>query len=248
MRIVEILNEYEDNDEYSPNTISTDHDEVKKIADFVRENCGEWLSQTKDGRHFVYRGFSNMRRYDATAFRKKLRQDRKPLDSGDARHDMMNFLIKYGNKSANRTNSMFVVGSAAKARVYGKAFITIPIGAFNYTWHQDYHDWSFAMIPHELLRKKITGKKQGKIGSYIDNKLAVASIRKSRNQWTVGEDPLETLDPEPITGWLKGLHGDDGTLIEAIKSKNEIMIAADEVIAINPVLYKAVLQQLKSAK
>ena len=132
----------------------------KKLTAFLKQNCKPWLSQTKNGIHFVYRGFySNP---NEIAFLKKVRKDRDPKDSHEWEHKAFNQLIKLGGGKANRSNSVFAIGDEYVADNYGQVYVVLPIGKFNYTWHAEEDDWTGQVNWADLLRTKQTKKQKSK--------------------------------------------------------------------------------------
>lgn len=229
--VSEILDEA---DSYAPKPV--EQRTAERVAAFIKKNCKPWLSQTDNGKFVVYRGFSGgYTRYtkNASVFTKKVRINRRPLGSPPELHRLFNTVIALAGKTANRSNSVAVIGDESKAWEYGDQFVTIPIGNFNYTWHTELGpDWTsefswfieiagdhvdlddFDTYPGRKLPKKITKQ-------YLD---------KVYGARLVG-----------------GVRGDDKSLAEAIRLKYEIMIKADEIIAIDPRFYnREILPLLQS--
>lgn len=128
----------------------------KKIADYIKTNCKPWLSQTNNGRLYVYRGFSNESSLPMPAFTKAVRPDRVPRDSSKDWHMNIDYAIRIAGKKANRSNSLFTTGDEDQASEYGAVFVVLPIGAFNYTWHTDISDWVNAVNVGVLFQKSKT--------------------------------------------------------------------------------------------
>jgi hypothetical protein len=156
MKLYELLNE----DAYraktffnkNMNAVAQVTERGKKVAAFLKKNCAIWLKQTDNGRVKAYRGYEKSGKNEM-AFTKKVRKNRVPKDSGAYEHKAFNFLIKKCGKIANRENSVFVSGDMGQADNYGNVFVTIPIGKFAYTWHEDFDDWTGDVGYHNYLQK-----------------------------------------------------------------------------------------------
>lgn len=204
---------------------------AEEVADFIKRHCKPWLSQTDNGDFLVYRGFKRIKDDgdDYTiAFRKKVRKDRQPHSSTPFEHELFGYLIDAGKKVANRTNAVFATSNWGDAKIYGKAFVILPIGKFNYTWHENYRDWWTDL---ELDKDNLIIKNEEDFDS------PVAERHRFHNQ-TVYLNMVEVED------WLEGLHGDDGTLKKAIDESCELMIACDEILAVDAEMYETYVRGL----
>lgn len=123
---------------------------IEKLNVFIQKNCQPWLSQTDSGSYVAYRGIKEVDKYKA--FVQKTRPDREPTDTEPGRHRIFNILLNYANSPANRSNSIFVTGSKVAASEYGKPFVLLPIGNFNYVWSNRYADWTRHMDYLELAK------------------------------------------------------------------------------------------------
>lgn len=332
----------------------------KKVVSFLKKNCKPWLQQTDNGRYFVYRGFARGRESNHAVFTKVVRPNRKPRNTENRHHKLLDQMIGHCGKVANRSNSSFATGSSNIPSVYGKVYIVVPVSKFNYTWHTQYTDWYgyadklLIIGPTKLdkqTRKEIVDKakvKYKKMGARIerlhkflvDQKLDISYedlldalrrnalwehfrimataksgmlgdyyIKKLRHDAKTGVPSAvvlfkivkvykklsptlqEKMDKllnmaladrfkvssekafidSAVTAKLMQLRdqaekknqlnieeiekricpkikGDDGTLIDAIKSKKEIMIKSDSIIAISPTLYEAVILPMLQGK
>lgn len=122
----------------------------KKIADFILENCQQWLRDSGDGEFVVYRGVKGMtgKQY----FTKPIRQDRRPLDSSEVQHRFYQMLLNMAGATANRENSAFVTTDEHTAQQYGHPFVFIPVGDFDYTFlHPQLHITDWYSSPRELV-------------------------------------------------------------------------------------------------
>lgn len=250
------------------------------------EQCRPWLNETNNGSLIVYRGIKE--RFEKSVAKKRVRKNRRPLDSTIEWHKLFNLLIKEKGLTANRSNSISVVSDQHEASAYGNEYVVIPIGDFYYTWHEDVDDWYVYWQDKQKDLSKFLGgnlprdlEKQVRhyVKRWVDNsdagKWYLNTIqhcherlkkekdeneraRLARLSRTAKEDynyllkkkiDLELkrrqyLRPNSRKEVLKGLHGDDGSLPEAIRSGNEIMIKCDYVYYIEPLYYKKLLLPL----
>lgn len=114
--------------------------QVEEIFKLITRECKPWFREIGDPSNKVYRGFA--REPKSQIFRKSVRQNRRPRDSKPEDHDEFNRVIGMCGKVANRSNAVFVTGEYPDAASYGKAYVVIPIGNFNYTWHTVAEDWT----------------------------------------------------------------------------------------------------------
>jgi len=137
---------------------------AQKIAMFAKKNCAPWLAATKNGSQYVYRGISDR---GGLAFTKKTREDRRPKDTGKVRHDAFNAAITAAGGIANRSNSLFCTSSKGTAGEYGRIYVLLPVGKFNYTWGAEWEDWTaeaeIGDLQDLLVPKKIGPDVQKKI-------------------------------------------------------------------------------------
>jgi len=116
--------------------------EIKtQIGDMILKNCQPYLKEIKKNNiiKFLYRGTDE----NVPDIRKKSpRKDRKPRDTYQGLHDMMNDYFRkfYGWKA--RSEGVFVIGHRKPIRTnnYGKPYIFIPIGKYEYLWNPNVED------------------------------------------------------------------------------------------------------------
>lgn len=111
----------------------------KNLADRLRKECSVWYSQCNGGKRMLFRGTSAA---GSTFVKVKVRQDRRPMDTGQERHDAFNQIIADKGLVANRSNSLFCTTDRGTASEYGNECVIFPIGMFNYTWSPKYRDWT----------------------------------------------------------------------------------------------------------
>lgn len=148
MKILEILTEAKKKtDPYRAQDFEfkseADLEQRQEMAKFIKKYAAPWLAQTQQGKLQVYRGI------DAAVpevFVKAIRQDRKPKDTDQERHQAFNAIISAAGGIANRSNSAFVSPSHDLAwhysEMWGLPHVFIPLGKFHYTWSPYYDDWT----------------------------------------------------------------------------------------------------------
>lgn len=188
------------------------------LVEYIRRNCQPWLKATENGKYQLFRGFRRID--DEVAFVRKVRNDRQPLDSSIDDHNAFNEMIKVCGKVANRSNSVFTTSDPNWARMYGVVYNIMAVGNFHYTWHTDFDDWT----------------------THSERIISIGRADPDYGELSMGP---HRIDIE----WVKDafcphLRGDDGSLIEGIQSKNEIMLACEQVLAIRPHVYEDVLRSV----
>lgn len=189
----------------------TNH-EAQSFVDLIKRDCQHWIKES--GLWTVLRGTSAM---PDTYARVKVRQDRKPLDSSIKFQEFQNLIFRKAGLIANRSNSLFTTGNTEHARSFGNTCVVFPIGKFNYTWSPYIRDG------YEMLDRQYTLPSGEKFGSSIYDKLDDSAFDAE----------------EYANSMQKALEyqGDDGSLIKAIKSGNEIMIHCHEAYLIDRDFY-----------
>ena len=186
--------------------------EAELCSEVLRRDCQPWISES--GLWTLLRGASVM---PDTYTKVKVRQDRKPLDASPKFQKFQNLIFHKAGLIANRSNSLFTTGSTDHAKAFGNLCVVFPIGKFNYTWSPNIRDG------YEMLDRIYTLPSGKTFGSSLYDKL---------------ED--DTFDPnEYAISMQKALEyrGDDGSLVQAIKSGNEIMIHCQEAYLIDREFY-----------
>lgn len=193
----------------------------QKIVTFAKTFCQPWLSQTDNGKMIVYRG---MNKEHEPAFVKKTRRDRRPLSSVDFWHNAYQAILQTMNSPATRTNSLFCTGKLSDTTLYGKSYVVIPIGHFNYSWSPVWSDWT--------MRVEVSQLKKMLKQPIADN---LSSPRGHINPGIEGAcaNPSNYI-PEEVAKYVTV---DEG-LQDAINSGNEIMIKCSAGLYIVPELFK----------
>jgi len=168
-RILEsaILNEFGVAHELQPfNTInSRDIDELAEVLEITQKAAAPWLEEVSNGsleQYLMgYPFFRGRKGESRTVFYKRIREDRKPVDSSRETHDYINDYLMDKGAVAHRGNSAFVTRSMANAGAYGSVYYIFPVGQYSYTWIKGMTD--FTTMFNELLRN-VSGDDVSKMG------------------------------------------------------------------------------------
>lgn len=196
--------------------------DVTKVVQFIRKHCHQWLDET-GGKHPIYRGFASPPKQNIVI--RDVRKNRQPLNSRTKDHHAFNKMIKICGKVANRSNAVFVTGNKFWAKMYGELRVVIPVGNFNYTWHALHGDWM--ADTREILS---VGRN--------DSNYAISGDKEDSDI----EHPIDVPYTKKL--FCPGLLGDDGTLLNALKQGNEIMISCDKILVIRPEVYPNIIRAL----
>lgn len=182
---------------------------LEDIARFLKANCVEAMNAL--GNAHMYRGFRGNNRPDVFIY--TVRENRTPLMMSASRTQMFNDRIADVGLVAHRTNSAMCTGNYDTASQFdsdvdesdGFPHLVFPIGPFNYTWFPDVEDGNWSNIP-------IIGKIE---------QLSPEDRERLRHPQERAEvvDKLYAMALADIE-----VRGDDGSLKEAIRSGNEIMV------------------------
>ena len=131
MRFQNYINEYIDNDKFIDGSIWQFLKESKPYFDLIRKNN----VQNK----FLWRGISNTRLKNGFG-KLKTRKNREPLDTCIKLHNILNDSFKKYTGIKARSETVFCIPNKKVTKVYGKPFIMIPIGKFDYIWSPKIND------------------------------------------------------------------------------------------------------------
>lgn len=227
MRVSEIF----ESDAYRPKSIVrkdlSQEELAQKAAAFIQKNCQPWLSESGGG--IVYRGIHH--EVDMPVFVKKIRTKRRPKDSSYDVNDAFNLLIDIAGGGATRNNSIFVSGSITIAEQYGEPYVVFPAGDFHYTWSPFFNDWFEDLISQGWYDEPTAKFK----------KLLKPGVKQSKDKyWSeIITDP-DSYD----TAKVKQAITPNQNLSQAIKSRHEISINANNAIYMNPQFYKNVTKYM----
>ena len=212
----------------------------KLVADQLRSKCAPFLKQidmSKLGTRMLWRSTRLLPNEFINVH--QVRQDRKPRDSHLVAHRVLMYLISHCGKTANRHNSVFCYPDPYQTLDFGShTWAVLPVGDFSYTWHQEIQDPTYELGSGKLVDvENIKWTKYVRWNAETLQYLNIdpndtASLNRSMMDHLESNDisSLEhRLDQSALADYCQGLRGDDGSLMEALDSGNEIMIHVPEV-------------------
>jgi hypothetical protein len=123
MRVAELFEEfdrYEIHDLEEPEDKEVEKvDDIHKLAEKIRANCGRMLAAYKDSGKVLYRGVKGG---DANVIITGIRPDRKPVQMGKDKHKALNKYFESRRLKVNRGNSIFVTARAKIANDWGETY------------------------------------------------------------------------------------------------------------------------------
>jgi hypothetical protein len=119
-------------------------EKIDKIIPKVKSQCKPWLSKVKSNPYAIIRGI----RGASDIMKKKVRQDRKPLDTTQIEHEEIDkaFYDAFGWKP--RSSGLFVTPDVPRGGAYGRPMVIFPIGKVKYLWSKDIGDLYFRLGQH----------------------------------------------------------------------------------------------------
>jgi hypothetical protein len=217
--------------------------QTDKIVRFILDHCSEWLRAA--GVRTVWRGVKNYGDVDPAVrpdvFTRKVRTRRRVRDSNPKYHALYNQLIRLAGGTANRTNSMFVVGNRHQAGGYGATYAVFPIGPFTYTWSPVWEDWytthqeDIGYEPlFDLMKPEIVKKIESIPSAYGKNLPEFYSESFPKYLFNINSyDPVKVKQTIAV----------NRNLDAAIDSQHEIMIQCSEALYIKEDYYRDVIYQ-----
>lgn len=192
-----------------------------ELIDFIIKNCRPFLHINKN-LDPLYRGMHNRGGVDVgEGYIQTVRTDRTPRDTKKVIHDYTNRYFQERGFSANRSNSLFVTGSYTQASDYGTSmFLIFPIGSFSFAWSMRIPDLFWITVDYPpVIRRRYEAENPDDLEG-ID----LASPDEKHLKF------IEDFLDENLLGNLQTYQETD--LDEAIGSTNEIMLRANEVMAV----------------
>lgn len=230
-------------------------DAVKDVQNFIWKNCQPWMKATDNGQMVFYRGNSKVpaEAYSNGYHVEAVHKDRRPKDSTPELHQFFNRMISIAGGVANRSNSAFVTSSENEAAEYGNHWVYMPIGNFNYTWHDRWVDWFNS------------AEVRGGAADYIDYKAVRKELGISgfdslkRKVWDqlrpvfgfTSFDPMPNVDVSKYTAdnlpvredyIRRDIHVDTG-LEDAFTRGLEVMISSEKGLYVDVRLYRQLISQ-----
>lgn len=212
-------------------------DDVEVIINYIIKNCQPWLNSI-DPDQVVYRATSAPSSYEVV-FTRAVRADRRPYDSPLALHGFYNKLVDMMDGTANRSNSAFVTGSYDFAQGFDKPiYVAVPIGNFHYTWSpyvEDlYHTFEAGDRNSVKVFDLLFSKEKFKQETGTDEEFS----REKFMQWSYNKitkyGDVSVINKHNLEELIKV----DTGLPQAIRSGNEIMISASNMLYIDVRFYQ----------
>lgn len=266
MRLAEVIL-FED-DRYEPQQITgtwlpkdrLDNDEVTEwarehriiIGRLLSLHCEPWIREAQG--HLTFRGTD--RTNNRPAFTRRVRDDRKPRDSGPEENQLFEFFLEAAGSSARRHNSLYVTGREDYADSYGFPHVVYPMGNFSYTWLPGVSDWGILanMMAHPPSRQWIVPERmaqtqwfqhltQHSMSEFPKSwetilheegpiTLAKVMIRDGRRHPSIKITDSAIYDTERIRQDVKVDQG----LPEALKTGAEIMVRCNQALYLHPLV------------
>lgn len=132
-----------------------------ELATFLRDKCAQALDLFKDGVYF-YRGTSMG--FDTTPYAVEGRptvhvseiitvdKDRKPRDTPEFAHNVMDKWFKKHMGFKARSQGLFVTTDSLQAQSYGAVYFVLPVGKFNAYWSPEIRDLTMTLYRNVHLK------------------------------------------------------------------------------------------------
>lgn len=205
---------------------------AENAEEFIMDNCRPWLNQTNNGQLYVFRGIQDLAASDAVFFTKNIRLDRKPTDTHEYYTKAFNLIIEMAGGQANRNNSLFCTGNHEVASSYGRPFIVLPIGDFNYTWSPFWKDWY--NNKRSIIKACVNDSSNKKIDEY--KSMWHSDVISFAEMQTKEEKIITNPESYSIENIKKAIKVNTN-IHDAIESHNEIMIRASKALYVSPEFY-----------
>jgi hypothetical protein len=182
---------------------------LEKTAEYIRNNCQQYLAACNTAGDFLYRGFDNKNGYPAAdeVFIGIPSNNRSPSGLTDDQQDKLNKVFKALGFYATRNRIISCSGNLLQAKDFGShTFIIFPLDGFRFTWSPKVDDVGSYGGQHEI--------------SGLD-----PEIKQVFNQL---DDDIQITKKTAIA-FNNILGFTDKDLVAAIKSKNEVVIAGKYV-------------------
>lgn len=217
---------------------SDQFDSPKEVIAFIKANCQPYLAENPTLKE-LYRGVNET---DEVLI-KDVRSDRRPRNTDDKLHDIINSSMDKAGFTALRNNSVFVTFDYGTAIEYGKLYIMFPIGKFDYTYSNTIVDLYgqadkiIEALPIKYINPKLVDDYEININNN-DNvmwNLTYASNNKYGYRHEIFMHPDQVrVDwsklPELLKKWYKTTDLDDAS--------GEIMFHCDKVLLISDKYYQ----------
>lgn len=194
----------------------------------ITRDCKPWLNQTYNGTFYVMRGAS----FQLELIKeRKVRSNRRPKDTPKKWHDLFNSFISMKGLTANNfmDDVAEFIGTLPQDKELEKTIRAKMDDSEIKTLEKEIEELEKLLnsehLPDNLDRKNLERQLYIKRNLLHDAKrlidYRVEQLAKNEIKFK------QYQKKEIVDNVLRGLHGDDGTLLEAIQSGYEIMISCD---------------------
>lgn len=172
----------------------------------IEQDCSEAINAVKAANNFFYRG--HMRKAP-DIFIEQPRSDRRSLSTPKHISQYIDKWFEENGFEVRRSNSVFVTGSRGLARTYqrwideGSLVIVFPTNGFKFSWSPKVRDLYLSVLPH----------------LDIDHEFQ----ETTKNPWDSSKD-FNDIGIPLLSDLLKVSKYQTDNIVEALKSRNEIMI------------------------
>jgi hypothetical protein len=194
MRLSEISKEPEED---------VDDSEFVHLLERIKSECSDIFNLYKTSGKCFYSGRRSQAANGPIWFERATRTNRKPKDSEDYYHDILNLILAKAGMVANRSNSIFVTARLQTARNYGKVYVIFPKNGFKYTWtnFEDLAAYKCTEILDPLMRQYIGAAERGD-----------AMMTQHRSANDILDELIQEVSPR------------DDAIEQVIKTDHEVMI------------------------
>ena len=115
----------------------------EEIFEAIQKDCKPFLKAIDNNvfSYIIFRGTKDLKNF----MKKKVRMDRKPLDTKKQYHKLLDDELYKKFKIRGRTKCIFVTGNKIDARRYGNIYSIFPIGNFKFIWSPMVKDYTYKL-------------------------------------------------------------------------------------------------------
>ena len=202
----------------------------------IQKDCQPYLKDLKSTEDFLYSG----RKINSPAlyFKRKVRKDRKPLDTPEIIHNLLDDMFKKKFGHNLRSESLFVSKLKRVARCYGNLYVVLPIGKYSlYTNHHINDLWEKILYEIDEFYY-FNMHNQELMGSYDD---AIKCLWWDLEEFSKLKQTIMQVIDIAISNYKEVLNN------KITKKSPEIMLLTDEYYGINVVDFteKYIFSKLK---
>lgn len=152
-------------------------DSSQSLAKFVallKRDCSQSIMAYKKTGAVLYRGIRNS---NYGEFKAKTRDNRRPMDTGEKSHNILDKMLKASGFETTRSNSIFTSSSTAQANMYGDLYVIFPVNGFKFLWNEKYKDLYSDFYENEGGDKLLAAYDMGlDANEFIDQRSTASAI------------------------------------------------------------------------